>query len=131
MYLADLTRHDDLLLTRTDVLNVGWLCHEHAFPIGPTPPRFVLALRELVSSPVRSTMGFHICDLCPPPVEIIGSDGVVTGFTAAPGSLGNGEIRVPGLGGVVYAAPVLIAHYVEVHHYLPPAEFVDAVMAMR
>ena len=29
--------------------------------------------------------------------------------------------------GVVYAAPELIAHYVEDHGYLPPPEFVEAV----
>ena len=42
--------------------------------------------------------------------------------------LGNGEIRVTGEDGTVYAAPTMIAHYVAEHHYLPPQEFVDAVL---
>jgi hypothetical protein len=29
----------------------------------------------------------------------------------------------------VYVAPDLVAHYVEAHSYLPPSEFVDAVLA--
>ena len=32
-------------------------------------------------------------------------------------------------GDVVYAAPQLVAHYVEVHRYLPPAAFLEAVLA--
>jgi hypothetical protein len=38
----------------------------------------------------------------------------------------NGEIRVPH-GGITFAAPVLIVHYIEEHRYLPPAEFLKAV----
>jgi hypothetical protein len=43
--------------------------------------------------------------------------------------MGNGEIRVPGLSGVVYVAPVLVAHYVEAHNYRPPDEFIQAVLS--
>lgn len=32
-------------------------------------------------------------------------------------------------GDVAYAAPELIAHYVEEHNYVPPAAFVQAVLA--
>jgi hypothetical protein len=38
----------------------------------------------------------------------------------------NGEIRVSGEG-IVFAVPVLIVHYIEVHSYLPPAQFLKAV----
>lgn len=31
--------------------------------------------------------------------------------------------------GVGYAAPELIAHYVEAHDYLPPTEFIEAVLS--
>jgi hypothetical protein len=31
--------------------------------------------------------------------------------------------------GVAYAAPELIAHYVEAHDYQPPADFVDVVLS--
>jgi hypothetical protein len=42
----------------------------------------------------------------------------------------NGEIRVAGEQ-VVYAAPLLIIHYIEEHGYLPPAEFLEAVAKTR
>jgi hypothetical protein len=38
------------------------------------------------------------------------------------------EIRVVSTSGVTYAAPVLILHSVEAHKYLPPAEFIAAVV---
>ncbi len=47
------------------------------------------------------------------------------------GIMGNGELWVPGAGSLVYVAPVLVAHYVEVHSYRPPQEFVDAILAFR
>jgi len=42
-------------------------------------------------------------------------------------SMGNGEIRVPAADGSLFAAPTLIGHYVAVHGYLPPAEFLYAL----
>jgi hypothetical protein len=45
-----------------------------------------------------------------------------------PGTTGNGEIRVTATNGINYVAPVLILHYVGAHEYLPPKEFIDAVM---
>jgi hypothetical protein len=43
--------------------------------------------------------------------------------------LGNGEIRVRGLDGKIYVAPVLIFHYISRHEYLPPGVFLEAVAA--
>ncbi|MEJ7786715.1 MAG: hypothetical protein WKF96_18085 [Solirubrobacteraceae bacterium] len=48
-----------------------------------------------------------------------------------PVRLRNGEIRVTGEDGTVYAAPTMIAHYVAEHDYLPPQEFVDALLPAR
>jgi hypothetical protein len=44
-------------------------------------------------------------------------------------TIGSAEIRVFGHDGRVYAAPNFIYHYVVVHHYQPPEEFVEAVLA--
>ena len=45
-----------------------------------------------------------------------------------PGPIWSQEnVFVPG-SGVVYVAPGGIPHYIEVHAYLPPLEFVDAVL---
>jgi hypothetical protein len=32
---------------------------------------------------------------------------------------------------VVLAAPVLVVHYVEAHHYAPPRDFVEAVLRVE
>jgi hypothetical protein len=40
---------------------------------------------------------------------------------------GNGQIRVQGSNGILFAAPILVHHYVTHHRYLPPREFIDAV----
>lgn len=42
--------------------------------------------------------------------------------------LGNGEVEVKGAAGSGYRAPTLLYHYVTEHGYLPPQEFIDAVL---
>ena len=44
-------------------------------------------------------------------------------------ALGNAEIRVLGRNGKTYAAPNLIYHYIKDCGYLPPHEFLEAVMS--
>jgi hypothetical protein len=96
-------------ITQGAALNIGWLGDKDSFEPGPVPPEFVGRLNALTQQPVNLCRGWHTC-WC----------------TYA---IGNGEIRVTGRDGVVYAAPVLIAHYVSAHGYQPPQVFVDAVMA--
>lgn len=42
--------------------------------------------------------------------------------------LGTGEVWCEHPSGVIYVAPNLIYHYVKDVHYLPPPEFVEAVI---
>lgn len=42
--------------------------------------------------------------------------------------LGSAEIVVKSSSGQVFVAPNLIVHYIEAHSYLPPREFVEAVL---
>jgi hypothetical protein len=64
-----------------------------------------------------------MCHMCQrphwPPIEMK--------FDEREQMLGNGEIRVRGADGTLYAAPSLIAHYVADHSYLPPDGFIDAI----
>jgi hypothetical protein len=57
---------------------------------------------------VRISRGLHFCELC--------------GNAA-----GTGEIEVVAPT-AIYVAPVLIIHYVELHHYRPPEEFEMAAL---
>jgi len=111
-YFEDLTPYDYIRgrwTEQPDALNVGWLDKAQPFDIGPVPSGFTDALRALVAKPVNLCRGWHTC-WCSQ-------------------AQGNGEIRVTGADGVVFAAPVLIAHYVAAHGYRPPQAFIDAVMA--
>jgi hypothetical protein len=69
------------------------------------------------------TLGYHQCPFCPayPARERINGELA---------SLGSAEIRVHGPT-AEYAAPNLIYHYVIAHEYLPPDEFIEAVLADR
>jgi hypothetical protein len=126
MYFADLTPYE---YARTEpdtgVLNVGWLSSEHPYSQGTCPERFVLKLEELLRHPVNPFRGSHLCEFCPKPPVLI-KNGLR--FVEPPkGTAGNGEIRVRGRDGLIYAAPVLIGHYIKEHGYLPPESFIDAV----
>lgn len=118
-YFADLTPYAYFpaspYCVQHDALNVGWLSKGAPFESGEVQDGFVAALRQL--EVVNLCRGSHRCEFCEH------SPGVLEREKA-----GNGEIRVTGADGTVYAAPVLIAHYVEAHGYRPPQAFIDAVM---
>lgn len=92
-------------------VNIGWLDSRHPFPTGETSEEFRAKLQRLCQNRVKQTRGFYSCDFCK------GRD--------KPHS--SAEMRVSKRGRV-YAAPEMVHHYVAVHHYLPPEEFVQAVL---
>lgn len=97
------------------VLNVGWLEAGQPFPRGPVPAALIDRLWLLEQySQVNITRGFHYCDLCPDAEDT--------------GPCGHGEIRAVASDGTRFAAPSLIAHYVEAHAYQPPRDFISAVL---
>ena len=98
------------------MLNIGWLSRDVPFPIGDTSSDFRQALQRLAAHPVNVCVGHHDCEFCD--------------IRQLQLPCGNGEIHVPAASGAVsYAAPELVPHYVEAHRYLPPAEFIEAVIA--
>jgi hypothetical protein len=103
------------------VLNVGWLSVDRPYARGASSTAFQRNLEVLVRAPVAMFRGFHFCEFCLPPRAQGGHKALI------PGTYATGEIRVRGNRGIIYAAPALIFHYVAVHGYLPPREFVEAV----
>ena len=97
-----------------NALNVGWLARGYPFPTGPTSLRFRSKLRKQARNVQNPAFGFHECDLC--------------GWRPWIKANGNGEIHVAGPDGIVYVAPQLILHYISRHKYLPPQQFIDAVL---
>lgn len=100
---------------------VGWLALGHAFPTMISDEETLDLLWLYCSISVAQTRGGHDCEFCP-----IGS----ARYFERNGqrlSLGTSEIRVFSRDGRNYAAPTLIYHYVLVHHYKPPDEFLQAL----
>lgn len=123
MYIADLSTSTYSLQPPKgySVLSIGWLDELYPFPHGPTPPEFQERLREHCTRGVHAPMmGIHECQFC-------GNwcVGVQCGNTWV--MTNSGEIWIPD-GDIIYAAPVMIYHYVTDHEYRPPDVFIGAVM---
>jgi hypothetical protein len=69
-------------------------------------------------STFRVASGWHTCSICM-------ANGLRSQALLASS---HTTIFVPG-DGIVFIAPGAVDHYIEVHSYLPPADFVDAVFA--
>lgn len=95
-------------------VNVGWLDAGHPIPTGRTRKVFRVKLERLCERRVKQTRGRFYCPFCKGPERERAAS--------------SAEMRVAG-NGRVYAAPVLVHHYVVAHDYRPPDEFVAAVLA--
>jgi hypothetical protein len=130
MYFPDLTPYEyGQTEPQPNVLNVGWLSVAQAFPVGIPDERLVRALGRLIASPVNLYRGWHFCEFCSTRAKTV-SPGRIRMLDPAARTLGNGEIRVTSAAGITYVAPVLVLHYVVAHGYLPPQEFIDAVIEL-
>jgi len=117
MYMPDLSPYIYHVPTGLPgVLPVGWLGGGHEFPTGNVGFLVRHRIQRLFKHPVLLCAGLHACELCPVYCDC---------------AMGNGEVWLEAPDGVIYAAPTLLAHYVERHHYLPPPEFIDAVRRGR
>lgn len=112
---------------RYERINIGWIDAPHDFARGPTLSWFADALLDIIAGPRINTMrGFHQCTFCPEP-DITMDMMIEVDHRSGPVLLGHTEIRIPASTGSMFAAPSLIWHYVTVHHYQPPDDFIDAV----
>ncbi len=93
---------------------IGWLDAEHPYETGPTPREVYERLVILFRDPWQPMLaaGVHECTLCQFAGEAHGAT----------------TLWVPGAS-VIYVCPQLITHYMNAHHYQPPAEFCTAVLA--
>lgn len=134
-YYPDLTPYDYLPQTvpeGVELLTVGWLEPGRDFPTAATEDLDPLFWQNLVTlaadHPVAKTRSVHACRFR----HLFEAD---YQYRAVYGSrvlyLGSAEIRVIAADGRHLTAPTLVVHYVRDHGYRPPAEFVEAVAAMR
>jgi len=104
------------------LLTTGWLEHPHEFRSGMVSDDFTARLRDFVSlsSSTYSQFkfrGVHICSHCEANKSL-----------SQPGPIWSQEIIIVPGDQVIYAAPGGIVHYVEEHAYVPPQDFIEAVM---
>jgi len=109
------------------LLNVGWLDKrqyymQEAFD-NTIKEKLLWSILNYCENPVNLTTGHHTCNLCPNEYGRI----LNVQRKGKEINLGNGEIFVKGINNLVYVAPTLIYHYIEVHNYKPPEEFFNAV----
>jgi len=112
---------------KPNTVNIGWLDAFHSYSTGPVDEEVLDKIFELCENPVRATRGFHPCQFCS---KYDWSTPLSVEHAGKKVWLGSAEIRVPGRNRV-FACPTLIYHYIQVHHYRPPQEFLDAVRAMQ
>jgi hypothetical protein len=108
--------------------NVGWLGPDHSFPTAKPDESLLDLVWKFCKVRVNRLRGIYPCHLCfvdrsqLPPFE--------SHFFERNGEklmLGSAEVRTFSNRGAIFAAPNLIYHYISVHHYQPPEEFVDSL----
>jgi hypothetical protein len=115
VYFPDLGTSTDIV-AGPHVRAVGWLDADHRFPTGRVEAAVLARIQAFArawGSSVKAlgwpvAAGPHRCELCG-------------------GAMASGNFGVPG-GDVLFVCPEMIAHYVADHGYLPPKEFLDAIM---
>ena len=139
MYFKDLSPYSYLQPMEErgkPVVNIGWLDDEHEFPIGDCPELFLVKLKELVCLyPQNETLGSHSSPFIEQNENWVKSGDLVLLYPkpylayhlGKEYRLGSAEIHVESPS-KVYVAPDLVYHYVADCRYLPPDEFVQAVM---
>jgi hypothetical protein len=122
-YFPDLSKYSYAPFTNIslgNLTNVGWLDLLKPYPKGKIDEQLLDKIFFLCSSPVNKTRGWHRCPFC-------GEFPVIVRRNEKELVLGDAEIRLQGEGGVQFAAPTLIYHYIQAHEYLPPDVFLSAL----
>ncbi len=129
MYYEDLSSYEYFNgVTFPNIINIGWIDLEHGVNIGPIPSNALEKLKDIVAERgkfrgiVNVMRGIHSCPKC-------GASGLYSEKNGKKTLLGNSEIWVP-WDGKIYVAPNLIIHYIKDHNYLPPEEFIQALVSL-
>ena len=122
MWFEDLSECDYFNnLIHQKSLAVGWLENGKPYQTGKAPETLIEKLYEFIKAKevTHAFIGIHECDLCdvilpPGRLNVIDDFGSKTTFVAYKNKL--------------YIFPDLIIHYINEHSYLPPEEFIVAVL---
>jgi hypothetical protein len=140
----------DLSFSTSDshpAINVGWLQRGHEFETIPPSEETLDLLWSFCAVKVMPARGIHQCDLCATPqtvyadrngdrrllgaaeIRAFSGGSSASALARRLGQMGSGLVllRSSALPCMVFAAPNLIYHYVQTHHYKPPDEFLRAL----
>lgn len=123
-FIADLSEYkncEDVERIGIAPLAIGFLQHKQRFETGLVNSKFVQKLLPFCApeTHVFALPKAMACPLCRQRVEMeIGGQMV---------RLGSAEIRIVGEQDI-FAAPDLLPHYITAHDYVPPTEFIEAIM---
>jgi uncharacterized protein YjaG (DUF416 family) len=102
--------------------NIGWLAAGHEFERAEPADHVLDRLWRFCKISVAQSRGIHECEFSS------NEDSCKAEHHGERRLLGTSEIRVFSSEGEIYAAPTLIYHYVSVHKYSPPDEFIRALI---
>ena len=122
MYYPDLTPYEYGFKSEYNVVNVGWLSKDHEFPTGDVSELFINNLKKFMLRPPCNRMrGWHTCEFCG------GERCSYLEYNGESIYLGNGEVWIADVNEkLIYAAPTMIWHYINIHNYLPPDQFIKS-----
>lgn len=103
---------------------VGGLDKDQSFPTGTVPETILDRLWELCKQPMGPGLWKHAYQLCPTEATS------VINYKGEQQEFGRWQIVLVCQEQTMYVAPHIIFHSIMVHHYLPPQEFLDAVLTM-
>jgi hypothetical protein len=114
MWYEDLTGCDyfaDILPAKP--ISIGWLENGKLYTKGKTPGEIVEKIIEFNKNPgmYHRFCGYHECDFCDFFNIELGATTILIAYKNK-----------------AYICPALIIHYIEEHFYLPPDEFIEAVL---
>ena len=110
-------RYDEFLSNLgPSVRPIGYLYHGDNFSTGETTTAHFDELKTIINNDVNpigvASGGIHQCNLC-----------------QFDGPIGKSiDIWIPH-GSTMFVCPSLITHYIAAHRFLPPSDFLDAVLA--
>jgi hypothetical protein len=102
MYFADLTKTNNF-----GFFMVGWLDSGKYYNQGLFNPVLLKKLEQIMDLTPIQTKGFHLCPFCK------------NATSSREAFVLSAE--------KVYQIPQMIIHYIKVHNYFPPSEFIEAL----
>jgi len=102
-------------------VNIGWLGASLDFEQMEPDDGLLDIVWDYCKISIAQYRGIHECEYCHPRRSDVGER------RGEMRSLGSAEIRVFSESSAIYAAPDLIYHYMTVHRYKPPDQFISAL----